>query len=70
MVRWMLCGAVAIGALLAAVPAAAQTATAELRNAQGTPVGQATLTEGPQGVRLQVTVSGPPRGDTVSISTP
>lgn len=51
----------AIGGLVAAA-ASAQTATAELRNAQGAVVGNATLTEGPQGVRLQVTVSGLPPG--------
>jgi Cu/Zn superoxide dismutase len=47
---------------LFAAAASAQTATAELRNAQGGAVGSAILTEGPQGVRLQVTVSGLPPG--------
>ena len=51
----------AIGGLVATA-ASAQTATAELRNAQGGAVGSATLTEGPQGVRLQMTVSGLPPG--------
>jgi len=58
--RLQVLGAAGILAIvgLAAGPASAQMATVELRSAQGGVVGSATLTEGPQGVRLTVEPSG------------
>jgi Cu-Zn family superoxide dismutase len=56
-----LAGLLVIGGLMAG-SAAAQTATAELRNAQGEAVGTASLTEGPQGVRILLTIAKLPPG--------
>lgn len=42
--------------------AGAETAKAELRNAQGQVVGSATLSEGPQGVKIDLQVSNLPPG--------
>ena len=50
-----------IGGLVART-AAAQTAMADLRNAQGEAVGSATLMEGPQGVRILLQVAKLPAG--------
>ena len=58
------CGALA--ALLlsaAALPAAAQTAKASLKNAEGKDVGTVTLTQTPHGVLLSLAVKGLPPGE-------
>jgi Cu-Zn family superoxide dismutase len=47
----------------ASLPAAAQTATAALKNAQGKEVGSANLTQTPQGVLIIVSVKGLPPGE-------
>ncbi len=60
--KGLVTGGILVIACLASSPASAQTAKAELRNAQGDSVGNATLTEGPQGVRLTVEVSKLPPG--------
>ncbi len=44
-------------------PAAAQSATAVLKNAQGTEIGSANLTQTPQGVLINVAVKGLPPGE-------
>lgn len=46
-----------------AAPACAQTAQAELKNAEGQDVGAVTLTETPAGVLLNVSVKGLPAGE-------
>jgi superoxide dismutase, Cu-Zn family len=58
--------ALAVSATLlasAAVPAAAQSAKATLRNADGKDVGTAALTETPTGVLITLSVSGLPPGE-------
>ncbi|MCW5694423.1 MAG: superoxide dismutase family protein [Pseudolabrys sp.] len=47
----------------AALPAAAQTATAPLKDAQGKEVGSANLTQTPRGVLINVAVKGLPPGE-------
>jgi Cu-Zn family superoxide dismutase len=47
----------------AALPAAAQTASAALKNAQGQDVGTVTLTQTPGGVLLNLSVKGMPAGE-------
>jgi Cu-Zn family superoxide dismutase len=54
-------GLLLVGAI-AAEGASAQTAKAELRNAQGASVGTATLTEGRNGVTIALQLSGLPPG--------
>ena len=54
-------GLLVIGGLVAS-SASAQTATAELRNAQGEAVGTASLTEAPQAVRILLTIAKLPPG--------
>jgi Cu-Zn family superoxide dismutase len=49
--------------VLAAVSAAAQSAKATLKNADGKEVGTAALTETPAGVLIRVTVNGLPPGE-------
>ena len=46
-----------------AVPAAAQTATAPLKNADGKEVGSVNLTQTPQGVLINLSVKGLPPGE-------
>jgi Cu-Zn family superoxide dismutase len=48
---------------LAALPAAAQSAKATLKNAEGKEVGRAALTQTPAGVLIRLTVKGLPAGD-------
>ncbi len=56
--------AVAAGAFaLTALPAAAQSATAALKNAEGKDVGSVKLTQTPAGVLLALTVKGLPAGE-------
>ena len=57
---------VAAGAILFAIPslpAAAQSATAPLKNAEGKEVGSANLTQTPHGVLINVSVKGLPPGE-------
>jgi Cu-Zn family superoxide dismutase len=49
--------------LCAALPAAAQTATAAIKNATGGDVGTAEMTQGPTGVLIKLSVKGLPAGD-------
>jgi Cu-Zn family superoxide dismutase len=49
--------------LCAALPAAAQTATAAIKNAAGGDVGTAEMTQGPTGVLIKLSVKGLPAGD-------
>jgi Cu-Zn family superoxide dismutase len=48
---------------LAALPAAAQSAKATLKNAEGKQVGSAALTQTPAGVLIRLTVKGLPAGE-------
>lgn len=48
---------------LASLPAAAQTAKATLKNADGKEVGSAVLTETPAGVLIQLSLEGVPPGE-------
>jgi Cu-Zn family superoxide dismutase len=48
---------------LAALPAAAQTAKATLKNAEGKEVGSAALTQTPAGVLVRLTLKGVPPGE-------
>ena len=48
---------------LAALPAAAQSAKATLKNAEGKEVGRAALTQTPAGVLIRLTVKGLPAGE-------
>lgn len=48
---------------LAAMPAAAQTAKSQLKDAQGKSVGTATLTQTPNGVLIQLSLKGVPAGE-------
>lgn len=48
---------------LAALPAAAQSASAPLMNAEGKEVGSANLTQTPQGVLINLSVKGLPAGE-------
>jgi len=56
-------GAAAILFALSALPAAAQTATAALKDAGGKDVGSANLTQTPHGVLINVSVKGMPPGE-------
>jgi len=61
-----LLGSCALAALLstaAALPAAAQSASAPLKNAEGKEVGSVNLTQTPQGVLINVSVKGMPPGE-------
>ena len=51
-----------------ALPAAAQTATATLKNANGGDVGTAEMTQTPAGVLIKLSVKGLPPGDHASTS--
>jgi Cu-Zn family superoxide dismutase len=55
--------AAAILFALSALPAAAQTAKAALKNAEGKDVGSVTLTQTPAGVLLALTIKGLPPGE-------
>ena len=46
-----------------ALPAAAQSATAPLKNAEGKEVGSANLTQTPHGVLINISVKGLPPGE-------
>ena len=59
--RWL--GAVAIGWLLVATSAEAATARAELKDAHGTRVGEASLQDTPDGVKVTATFSELPPGE-------
>ncbi len=52
-----------LGVAAAALPAAAQTATAPLKDAQGKEVGSANLTQTPRGVLVNLSVKGMPPGE-------
>ena len=56
-------GIAAILLAVSALPAAAQTATAALKNAEGKEVGSANLTQTPHGVLINVSVKGMPPGE-------
>lgn len=56
-------GLAAILATATALPAAAQTASAPLKNAEGKEVGSANLTQTPHGVLIIVSVKGLPPGE-------
>jgi Cu-Zn family superoxide dismutase len=60
----IVCGlAVAAAGCLAALPAAAQTAKAALKDAKGKAVGEVRLTQTPHGVLLRISVAGLPPGE-------
>ncbi|WIM09247.1 superoxide dismutase family protein [Enhydrobacter sp.] len=60
----IVCGlAVAAAGCLAALPAAAQTAHAALKDAKGKAVGEVRLTQTPHGVLLRISVAGLPPGE-------
>ena len=62
--RLLTCTALAAGLFaLSALPAAAQIATAPLKNAEGKEVGSANLTQTPHGVLINVSVKGLPPGE-------
>ena len=56
-------GAIAVGWLLVAPPAEAVTARAELKDARGVRVGEATLQDTPDGVKVSAAFSDLPPGD-------
>ena len=62
--RLLKCTALAAGLIaLSALPAAAQSATAPLKNGEGKEVGSANLTQTPHGVLINVSVKGLPPGE-------
>ena len=56
-------GIAAILFAVSALPAAAQTATAPLKNAEGKEVGSANLSQTPHGVLINLSVKGLPPGE-------
>jgi Cu-Zn family superoxide dismutase len=56
-------GVVAVFAILASAPAAAQTAKAALKDAKGKDVGSAQLTQTPNGVLIRLAIKGLPPGE-------
>jgi len=63
MTRTSLAVALAVVAAFACSPAAAETATAMLKNTKGDAVGTATLTQTPFGVLIRLAVKGLPAGE-------
>ncbi len=63
MTRTSLAAALAVVAAFACSPAAAETATAMLKNTKGDAVGTATLTQTPFGVLIRLAVKGLPAGE-------
>lgn len=61
--RLLMAGFAAAMAVTAALPAAAQTASAPLKDAQGKEVGSANLTQTPRGVLINLSVKGLPPGE-------
>jgi Cu-Zn family superoxide dismutase len=61
--RILTAGLAATFALAAALPAAAQTASAPLKDAQGKEVGSANLMQTPRGVLINLSVKGLPPGE-------
>jgi Cu-Zn family superoxide dismutase len=61
--RILAAGLAATFALAAALPAAAQTASAPLKDAQGKEVGSANLMQTPRGVLINLSVKGLPPGE-------
>ncbi|MCW5689696.1 MAG: superoxide dismutase family protein [Pseudolabrys sp.] len=61
--KHLLMASLTLLACAAALPAAAQTATAPLKDAQGKEVGSANLTQTPRGVLINVAVKGLPPGE-------
>lgn len=60
--RSVLTMVIAAAAAMALAAQAPETARAELKNAEGQVVGQATVTDAPQGVLIHVTLTGVPEG--------
>lgn len=61
--KWMLAGLVAGLIGTTALPAAAQTSSVALKDAQGKEVGSANLTQTPRGVLINLSVKGLPPGE-------
>ena len=61
--RLLMAGFAAAMAITAALPAAAQTASAPMKDAQGKEVGSANLTQTPRGVLINLSVKGLPPGE-------
>lgn len=61
--RFLTAGLAAAVALVTALPAAAQTASAPLKDAQGKEVGSANLMQTPRGVLINLSVKGLPPGE-------
>lgn len=61
--RFLTAGFAAAVALVTALPAAAQTASAPLKDAQGKEVGSANLVQTPRGVLINLSVKGLPPGE-------
>jgi Cu-Zn family superoxide dismutase len=59
----LIAGIVAASVTLAALPAAAQTAKAALKDVKGKDVGSAQLTQTPNGVLIQLAIKGLPPGE-------
>jgi Cu-Zn family superoxide dismutase len=59
----IIAGSLALLTTLASAPAAAQTAKATLKNADGKEVGSATLTQSPHGVLIRLSLKGVPPGE-------
>ncbi|HWM46751.1 MAG TPA: superoxide dismutase family protein [Xanthobacteraceae bacterium] len=60
---FVISGIAAVILAAAALPAAAQTATAPLKDANGKDVGTVTLTQAPDGVLLKLSATGLPAGE-------